>query len=103
MPTASWSRRRTTRPRTADSSTTRDGGPADTDVTRWVQDRANELLRSDNREVRRVPYEKAIKAATTHAHDFIMPYVHDLAAVIDLDMIRSAGIRIGVDPSAAPR
>ena len=74
------------------------GGPADTDVTRWVQDRANELLRSGNREVRRVPYEKAIKAATTHAHDFIMPYVHDLAAVIDLDMIRSAGIRIGVDP-----
>jgi len=74
------------------------GGPADTDVTRWVQDRANELLRSGNRGVRRVSYESALKAATTHFHDFIMPYVKDLANIIDMDLLKSAGIRIGVDP-----
>jgi len=74
------------------------GGPADTDVTSWVQDRANELLRSNNREVRRVPYESALRAATTHPHDFLMPYVMDLANVIDIDCIRSAGVRLGADP-----
>jgi phosphoglucomutase len=74
------------------------GGPADTEVTRWVQDRANELLRADNREVRRVPYESALKAGTTHFHDFIMPYVRDLFNIIDIDRLKSAGVRIGVDP-----
>jgi phosphoglucomutase len=74
------------------------GGPADTHVTRWVQDRANDLLRAGNREVKRVPYESAFNAATTHRHDFLMPYVKDLANVIDIDAIRSAGIRMGADP-----
>ncbi len=74
------------------------GGPADTDITRWIQDRANALLRSGNREVKRMPYASAFKGATTHEDDFIMPYVKDLAEVIDMDVIRSAGIKIGVDP-----
>jgi phosphoglucomutase len=74
------------------------GGPADTDITRWIQDRANALLRSGNREVKRMPYASAFKAATTHEDDFIMPYVKDLAEVIDMDSIRSAGIKIGIDP-----
>jgi phosphoglucomutase len=74
------------------------GGPADTDVTRWVQDRANELLRSGNRGVRRMPYESALKAATTHTHDFIMPYVKALVNIIDMNRLKSAGIQMGVDP-----
>jgi phosphoglucomutase len=74
------------------------GGPADTHVTDWIQERANTLLRAGNRGVKRVSYETAYKAATTHTHDFMMPYVRDLASVIDLDRIRSAGIRMGADP-----
>ncbi len=74
------------------------GGPADTQVTGWIQKRANGLLRADNRGVKRVSYESARKAATTHPRDFMMPYVKDLAKVIDIDCIRSAGIGIGVDP-----
>lgn len=74
------------------------GGPADTHVTRWVQDRANELLCAGNGGVKRATYESALRAATTHLHDFIMPYVKDLAAVIDMESICSAGIRMGVDP-----
>ncbi len=74
------------------------GGPAETRVTGWIQERANTLLRGGNRDVKRVPYESALKAATTHAHDFVMPYVKDLASVIDMDCIRSAGVRMGADP-----
>lgn len=74
------------------------GGPADTNVTRWVQDRANDLLRTGNKQVARIPYESAEKASTTHRHDFIMPYVMDLQHVINLDSIRSKGVRIGADP-----
>jgi phosphoglucomutase len=74
------------------------GGPADTDVTDLIQDRANELLRSDNRGVRRIDFEAALKAPTTHAEDFVNPYVQDLANVVDLEAIRSAGVKIGVDP-----
>jgi phosphoglucomutase len=74
------------------------GGPADTEVTGWIQDRANALLRAGNREVRRIPFASALRAATTHAHDMVMPYVKDLASVIDLEAIRVAGLRIGVDP-----
>jgi phosphoglucomutase len=74
------------------------GGPADSDVTAWIQDRANTLLRDGNRVVKRSPYETAIKAATTRAYDFVTPYVRDLGAVIDMDCIRSAGVKIGVDP-----
>jgi phosphoglucomutase len=74
------------------------GGPADTNVTRWVQDRANELLRNGNAEVKRVTFATAIKAATTHEEDFILPYVKDLRNVIDMDAIRAAGLKLGVDP-----
>jgi phosphoglucomutase len=74
------------------------GGPADTDVTRWVQDRANELLRANNVGVKRVPYSSAINAATTHQEDFVLPYVNDLKNVADMDAIRDAGLKLGVDP-----
>jgi len=74
------------------------GGPADTDITSWVQNRANELLRGGNKVVRRLGYEFAIKAGNTHPHDFITPYVNTLGEVIDMEAIRQAGVRIGVDP-----
>jgi phosphoglucomutase len=74
------------------------GGPADTDITNWVQDRANALLRAGNKDVKRIPYESALKASTTHADDFVLPYVKDLANVIDMEAIRSAGLKLGVDP-----
>jgi phosphoglucomutase len=74
------------------------GGPADTDVTKWVQDRANALLREGNAGVKRVPFEKAFKALTTRQDDFIMPYVQDLRNVIDMDAIRNAGLVLAVDP-----
>ena len=74
------------------------GGPADTDVTRWIQDRANDLLRSGHREVKRVLFATAIKAASTHQGDFLLPYVNDLGHVVDMDAIRGAGLSLGVDP-----
>jgi len=74
------------------------GGPADTDITSWVQDRANELLRGNNAGVKRVPLESAMKAATTHEYDFVMPYVNDLRNVIDMEAIRGAQLKLGVDP-----
>jgi len=74
------------------------GGPADTDVTAWIQDRANALLRADDAEVRRMPYAEALRAPTTHQQDFILPYVNDLRNVIDMDAIRAAGLKLGVDP-----
>jgi phosphoglucomutase len=74
------------------------GGPADTDVTKWVQDRANELLRGGNQGVRRLPFATALKAGTTHQEDFVIPYVNDLRNVIDMDAIRPANLKLGVDP-----
>jgi len=74
------------------------GGPADTDVTHWVEGRANELLRGRNAGVKRVPFSKAIQAASTHQEDFVLPYVRDLKNVVDIDAIRGAGLRLGVDP-----
>lgn len=74
------------------------GGPADTDVTKWVQDRANALLRAGNTEVKRVPHATALRAATTHAQDFVLPYVRDLATVIDMEAIRAAKLKLAVDP-----
>ena len=74
------------------------GGPADTDVTGWVQDRANDLLRTGNVGVKRIPYAKAFQAATTHQEDFVLPYVRDLKNIVDIDAIRSAGLKLGVDP-----
>ncbi len=74
------------------------GGPADTDVTRWVEDRANEFLRQGNAGVKRVGFDTAMKAATTHQQDFVVDYVHDLRNVIDMDSIRAAGLCLAVDP-----
>ena len=74
------------------------GGPADTDVTGWVERRANQLLREGLAGVKRVPFETAAKAPTTHAEDLVMPYVRDLRSVVDLDAVRAAGLRIAVDP-----
>ena len=73
------------------------GGPADTDVTRWVERRANELLREAT-SIKRVSFAAAIKANTTHQEDFVLPYVEDLRNIIDMDAIRSAGLKLGVDP-----
>jgi phosphoglucomutase len=81
------------------------GGPADTDVTAWVQDRANDLLRAGLGGVRRMPVAAALAAPTTHQEDFVIPYVRDLESVVDMDAIRGAGLRLGVDPlggAAAP-
>ncbi len=74
------------------------GGPADTDVTNWIQDRANQLLRDGNRDVKRVAYASAIQASTTHQEDFVTPYVRDLRNIVDMDAIRDAGLNLGVDP-----
>ena len=74
------------------------GGPADTDVTDWIQNRANDLVRAGNRGVQRIGFDAALKASTTHSQDFVMPYVEDLANVIDFDAIRSSGLKIGIDP-----
>jgi phosphoglucomutase len=74
------------------------GGPADTDVTDWIQSRANDLLRAGNTGVRRIPFADALKAATTRQEDFVLPYVRDLKNVIDMDAIRAAGLKLGVDP-----
>ena len=74
------------------------GGPADTNVTKFVEMRANELLSEHNQDVKRIPYDRALQAATTREYDFIRPYVGDLAHVIDMDAIRASELRIGVDP-----
>ena len=74
------------------------GGPADTEVTRWIQDRANDLLRSGNHDVKRIPYKAAINAPSTRQQDLRLPYVQDLKNVIDMGAIREAGLRLAVDP-----
>jgi phosphoglucomutase len=74
------------------------GGPADTDVTHWIEGRANELLRQGNAGVKRVGYGAALNASTTHQEDFVLPYVRDLGSVIDMAAIRGAGLKLGVDP-----
>lgn len=74
------------------------GGPADTNATRWIENRANVLLASGNRAVKRMPYERASNDTTVHTHDFVLPYVEDLVNVVDLDAVAAAGVRIGVDP-----
>lgn len=74
------------------------GGPAGTETTQGIQDWANEILADGNKPVRRVPFEKALKAGTTREYDYIAPYVRDLANVIDMKAIARAGLKIGVDP-----
>ena len=74
------------------------GGPADVDITDWIQKTANDFLAKKLEGVARIPYERARKAACIHGYDYVAPYVADLANVVDLDVIRSAGVRIGIDP-----
>ena len=78
------------------------GGPADTDVTKWVEDRANELLREQNAGVKRVPFATAMKSGSTRQEDFVLPYVRDLRNVIDMDAIRAAGLKLAWTRSAVP-
>ena len=74
------------------------GGPADSATTKWIQDKANEMIAGKLKDVRRIPFAKARSAATTHRHDFMGGYVTDLGAAIDFDAIRSVGLELGVDP-----
>src|SRR5262249_31659979 len=75
-----------------------EGGPADTDITDWIQARANSLLRDGNRSVKRISYEIALKSPTTQQEDLVSPYVEDLQHVIDMNAIHSRRVKIGVDP-----
>ncbi|MCG5213753.1 phosphoglucomutase (alpha-D-glucose-1,6-bisphosphate-dependent) [Streptosporangium sp. KLBMP 9127] len=75
-----------------------DGGPAGSEATSWIQDRANALIAGGLKEVRRIPYERALAADTTGRYDFLAAYADDLPAVLDLDAVRAAGVRIGADP-----
>jgi phosphoglucomutase len=74
------------------------GGPAGTETTRWIQDRANQILVNGLKEVKRMPLDKALQAPTTHPRDYIQPYVDDLVNVVDMRVIADAGLKIGVDP-----
>jgi phosphoglucomutase len=74
------------------------GGPADTETTRVIEDRANEILGSGLKDVKRMPYEMALRADTTHNYDYLTPYVEDLKTIIDMDVIAKGGVKIGVDP-----
>ncbi|MBK5282943.1 MAG: alpha-D-glucose phosphate-specific phosphoglucomutase [Nitrospiraceae bacterium] len=74
------------------------GGPADAVITKWIEDRANALMKSDLHGVARIPYARARRAATTKPHDYLGTYIGDLSQVIDMDVIQSAGLKLGVDP-----
>ncbi|GAB4270779.1 MAG: phosphoglucomutase (alpha-D-glucose-1,6-bisphosphate-dependent) [Candidatus Rifleibacteriota bacterium] len=74
------------------------GGPAGTDITGWIQSRANSILKNGLKEVRRMPYEKAKTAATTMEYDFINPYISDLKNVVNMKLIADSGLKLGVDP-----
>ncbi|WP_405559769.1 phosphoglucomutase (alpha-D-glucose-1,6-bisphosphate-dependent) [Streptomyces sp. NBC_01180] len=74
------------------------GGPAGSDATGWIQDRANEIIVAGLKDVRRLPYTRALTASTTGRYDFLGTYVSDLPSVVDLDAVRAAGLRIGADP-----
>jgi len=75
-----------------------EGGPADTETTRAIQDRANELLRANLKGVKRMPHARALKSPAIEHHDYIRPYITDLRHVVDLGVVREAGLKIGVDP-----
>ncbi len=74
------------------------GGPANTEVTSWIEARANEFMERKLADVKRMTYQKALRATTTHRHDYLNAYVNDLGNVVDMDAIRGTGIRLGVDP-----
>jgi phosphoglucomutase len=77
---------------------TPNGGPADTAATQWIETRANELLRKGNAGIKRMPLSEATRATSTHEEDFVLPYVRDLCNVVDMEAIRAARIKLGVDP-----
>jgi phosphoglucomutase len=74
------------------------GGPADTNLTKTIEDRANEIILNGLKEIRRIPLEKALKSTATQRYDYITPYVSDLQSVVDMSLISSADLKIGVDP-----
>ncbi|HET7614934.1 MAG TPA: phosphoglucomutase (alpha-D-glucose-1,6-bisphosphate-dependent) [Gemmatimonadaceae bacterium] len=74
------------------------GGPADSGTTKWIQDKANDIIAGGLRDIRRIPYAKAKSAATTHRHDYMDGYISELGAIIDFDAIRGAKLKLGVDP-----
>ena len=74
------------------------GGPADSDITKWIENRANDLLRPGTLGIKRTPYSAALRAPTTHSHDFVTHYVADLNNILDMNVIRDSKIRMGVDP-----
>src|SRR5665647_2245445 len=74
------------------------GGGADSSITRWIESKANEFLKNNLKGVKRLPFEKALKASTTHTHDYLNNYISDLSGVIDMDAIRNSNIKLGVDP-----
>lgn len=74
------------------------GGPADTRTTKWIQDRANQIMADGLKDVQRIPYARAVQKPTTHAYDYVRPYVEDLNKVVNLPVIASAGLKIGADP-----
>jgi phosphoglucomutase len=73
------------------------GGPADTNITKWIADKANEFLKNGNKEIKRITYEKALKTENVHEYDFVTPYVNDLKNIIDMEVIKSAGLKLGAD------
>ncbi len=78
------------------------GGPADTNITKWIADKANGFLKNGNKEIKRMIYEQALKADNVHEYDFITPYVNDLGNIIDMETIKSAGLKLGADASVVP-
>jgi len=74
------------------------GGPAGTDVTNWIEQKANELLENNLQQIKRIAFDKAFKASTTHRYDYLNNYVNDLGNIVDMETIRNAKIRMGVDP-----
>jgi phosphoglucomutase len=74
------------------------GGPANTEVTGWIEKKANELLEASLKDVKRIPFEKASRADTTHQHDYLTAYVDDLSNIVDMETIRGSKVRLGVDP-----
>jgi len=74
------------------------GGPAGTTITNWIEAKANELLHNNLLQVKRISFDKALRASTTHRHDYVNSYVNDLGSVVDMDIIRDSKIKIGVDP-----
>lgn len=74
------------------------GGPAGSEMTNWIENKANELLKNNLRDIKKIPIEQAIRASTTHRYDYLNAYVNDLGNIIDMDVIRHANIRMGVDP-----